>query len=69
MEDLDGFATLTGSPQLRTRKEIDEKDLADRIEAALFDEFFGETGVVTINVEKGYIKQVLVDLAKDEEDD
>lgn len=48
---------------------IDEKDLADRIEAALFDEFFGETGVVTINVEKGNIKQILVDLAKDEKDD
>lgn len=47
---------------------IEEKDLADRIEAALFYEFFNETGVVTINVENGYIKQILVDLAKDEED-
>lgn len=41
---------------------IEEKDLAGRIEGALFDEFFNETGVITINVENGYIKQILLDL-------
>ncbi|MCH5234496.1 MAG: hypothetical protein J1E16_04320 [Muribaculaceae bacterium] len=48
---------------------IEEQDLLNRIDRALEHEFVNETGVVIINVENGYIKQILLDLAKDEEDD
>lgn len=46
-----------------------EQDLADRIEATLFYEFFNETGVITINVENGFIRWINLDIEQDEEYD
>lgn len=48
---------------------IEENDLADRIERALYYELVNETGVITINVENGFIKQIILDLATNEEPD
>lgn len=41
---------------------IEEQDLSDRIERALYRELDDMTGIVTINVENGFIKQIVLDL-------
>ena len=46
---------------------VEEQDLLDRIDRALEHEFVNESGVIIINVENGYIKQILMDLEEKEE--
>lgn len=45
---------------------VEEQDLLDRIDRALEHEFVNESGVIIINVENGYIKQILMDLEEKE---
>lgn len=40
-----------------------EEDLFERIEKALEYELTNETGVITVNVDQGRIKQIVLDLA------
>ena len=47
---------------------IDEEALHRNIERALYRELDNMTGVITINVENGYIKQILLDLAGDDKE-